>query len=129
MDVIRISYLLFAAEVHVDHRAFQATTVDLSESGGDHTLSSLFNHDFVEWGGTYFETGGIASGIGTPIGTLFGAPFGKLVIDVKKQMLLRSEKLTLSMVRMGQAEWDDIKILGYVECPSVVMSVGVCVGH
>ena len=26
---------------------------------------------------------------------------------------------TLSMVRVGQAWWDDIKILGYVVCPPV----------
>ena len=36
---------------------------------------------------------------------------------------------TLMMVRVGQAEWDDIKILENAVCPSVGMSVFVYVGH
>ena len=37
---------------------------------------------------------------------------------------------TLSMVRVGQAEWDGIKILEYVVvCPSLGMSVCVYMGN
>ena len=36
---------------------------------------------------------------------------------------------TRIMIQVGQAKWDDIKILGYVVCPSVGMSVCVYVGH
>ena len=83
MDVSPTSFL-FAAEVHVDHRVFTATTVDLVEfstPNSAHTLSSIFNHDFVEWGGAYFKT----------LGTSNPSAGGKLVIDTKEQRLLRRE--------------------------------------
>ena len=75
---------LFKAEVHVDHRVFAVTTVDLAEYATaytSHTLSSIFNHDFIEWGGTYFKTMGKSS----------SNPVGKLVIDTKMQRQLRRE--------------------------------------
>ena len=71
-----INYHFIAADIHVDHRLF-TTSTDLTHT--DLTLSNLFNHDFVEWGGAYFKTFGT---LGTG---------GKIVIDVKEQRLLRRE--------------------------------------
>ena len=90
---------LFAAEVHIDHRDFAATTAchncDSFTVSINHTLSNtIFNHDFVEWGGTYFKTVGLDLGVqGLGAALLGNVPQGVLVIDVKQPRLLRRENL------------------------------------